>query len=37
MDILNQLHMKEAETNYRYEAPVVKLEKSNYAHIEMEL
>ena len=37
MDILRKLHMKEAETNYvEYEPPIVKLEKSDYVHIDME-
>lgn len=37
MDILRKLHTKEAGTNYvEYEAPIVKLEKSDYVHIEME-
>lgn len=37
MDILRKLHRKEAERNYvEYETPIVKLEKSNYVHIETE-
>lgn len=36
MNILRKFHMKVTETNYvEYEAPIVKLEKSNYVHIEM--
>lgn len=37
MDILKKLHMKEAERNYvEHGASSVKLEKSNYVHIEVE-